>query len=181
MQDRELNKKVLKKQREGNWTVCSKSRSGKHHSTHRTSCYRCSKCTRNNSPNTPHIIQRWTLELSCNNWDCNTYLQRLMCPLAFKFSSSRLFFPRLLSIYRKIKHANILFSLERNVSVFCSPFHLFLSLIFTKSLPQTQVSWIYFVIFWNRNFSRKFFTIHRKFEHLRRKSEASDCTPWLLL
>lgn len=29
MQDRELNKKVLKKQREGNWTVCSKSRSGK--------------------------------------------------------------------------------------------------------------------------------------------------------
>lgn len=29
MQDRELNKKVLKKQREGNWTACSKSRSGK--------------------------------------------------------------------------------------------------------------------------------------------------------
>lgn len=29
MQDRELNKKVLKKQREGNWTVCSKSRRGK--------------------------------------------------------------------------------------------------------------------------------------------------------
>lgn len=66
----------------------------KNHSTNRTSCYRRCKCTMDNSPNTPHIIQWWALELRCNNWDCNTYLQRLMCPLAFLFISFSPVFPQ---------------------------------------------------------------------------------------